>query len=134
MKIEPFKMEVTPEQSRQVQEIIFRNGGSWSESGPVIKHTYHPYLCYNSDKDVQFVRRENRSDFDNNRPEPLITFADFMARYGGAQTPQFDIMRKIVTIAEDAHKNGEVELCGVLLDALSDYLIRVKYDEVLENK
>lgn len=122
MKIEPFKMEVTPEQSRQVQEIVFRNGGRWPKGGPAIKHTDRPYLCYDSDNDLQFVARENRSHFDNGRPEPLITFADFMARYGGAQTTQFDIMRKIVNIAEEAHENGETGLCSFLLDALADYI------------
>lgn len=131
MKVEPFKMEVTPDQSRQVQEIIFRNGGSWRSGLDTVQYEDSPFL-YFEDGTLQKDGKHSRDFFEGYRL-PQITFADFMSRYGGAQTTQFDIMRKIATIAEDAHKNGEAELCGVLLDALSDYLTHVKYDEVLEN-
>lgn len=124
MKIEPFKMEVTPEQSRQVQEILFRNWGEWNSGDAYVQHEEEPFLFF-SGKYLQFITKLSRSYFEDGRPEPQITFADFMARYGGAQitTPtQFDTMRKIVTIAEEAHENGETGLCSVLLDALADYI------------
>src|SRR5690554_581286 len=123
MKIEPFKMEVTPEQSRQVQEIVFRNGGEWASGDKTEQNTQYPFLVYDKDNELRFGDKGPNSSYDN-RPEPQITFADFMSRYGGEPHPtQFDNMRKIVTIAEDAHKNGDSELSGILLDALSDYII-----------
>lgn len=134
MKIEPFKMEVTPEQSRQVQEIVFRNGGRWKSGLDTVQYEDAPFLYFN-DNTLQKDEKRSRNFFEGFRL-PLITFADFMSRYGGAETPthtQFDTMRKIVTIAEEAHKNGDAVLCSVLLDALSDYLTHVKYDEVLES-
>jgi len=121
MKIEPFKMEVTPEQSRQVQEIIFRNGGSWMSGLSTIKHEDSPFLNF-EDSTLAKDEEDDRVFFEGDGL-PLITFAEFMARYGGAEMTQFDIMRKIITIAEEAHENGEAGLCSVLLDTLSDYII-----------
>lgn len=116
MKIEPFKIEVTPEQSRQVQEIVFRNGYAWHSGSRAVMNEQFKCLFFGDDALTVSNSIHSVAGL------PLITFADFMARYGGAQTTPFDTMRKIVTIAEDAHKDGEAGLCSVLLDALADYI------------
>ena len=38
------KMRVTPEQSAKVQEIIFKNGGSWTDGDTNIETINHPFL------------------------------------------------------------------------------------------
>lgn len=116
MKIEPFKMEVTPEQSRRVQEIVFRNGYAWYGGSRAVMN--EQFKCLFFEDDTLTVSNSIHSV----AGLPIITFADFMARYGGAETTPFDIMRKIVTIAEAVHKNDDIELCYVLLDALADYI------------
>jgi len=44
MEIEPFKIKVTPEQSRIVQEVLFANGIRWCGSACSVTHTDKRYL------------------------------------------------------------------------------------------
>ena len=46
MDISNFKMAVTPEQSRIVQEFLFRNGYRWPLGGHEAKNTDKPVLCF----------------------------------------------------------------------------------------
>lgn len=46
MKIEPFKMRVTPEQSRRVQEVIFENGGKWRNGKTTVIRPDFPCLAF----------------------------------------------------------------------------------------
>jgi len=38
------KMQVNPEQSRKVQEIVFANGGMWSGTSKTVRYTEAPFL------------------------------------------------------------------------------------------
>ena len=46
MKIEPFKMKVTPEQSKRVQEILFKNGYSWTGDDTSISMLWRTHLYF----------------------------------------------------------------------------------------
>lgn len=46
MEISNFKMAVTPEQSRIVQEFLFKNGYGWIFGGREAKYTDKPVLCF----------------------------------------------------------------------------------------
>ena len=49
MEISDFKMVVTPEQSRIVQEFLFKNGYGWPLGGYVAKNTDKPVLCFDEE-------------------------------------------------------------------------------------
>ena len=46
MEISNFKMAVTPEQSRIVQEFLFKNGYGWAFDCYKVKNTDKPVLCF----------------------------------------------------------------------------------------
>jgi hypothetical protein len=46
MEISNFKMTVTPEQSKIVQEFLFKNGYGWISGGREAKYTDKPVLCF----------------------------------------------------------------------------------------
>lgn len=79
MKIEPFTMHVTPEQSKIVQEILFDNGYSWvnGEIRPVdhdgLYLSFGPY-----DKGVNTYIRWCYSE---DTEQSIITFNKFMKKY-----------------------------------------------------
>ena len=82
MKIEPFVIKVTPEQSKIIQEIIFKNGYSWADRQKIVQYIedddfYYEYLLfqeYNRDPD-DLVLRCTKSDI------PTITFDEFINKY-----------------------------------------------------
>ena len=49
MEISNFKMVVTPEQSRIVQEFLFESGYGWVFGGCVTKNTDKPVLCFDEE-------------------------------------------------------------------------------------
>lgn len=49
MVIEPFKMKVSPSQSKLVQKMLFENGYEWSDVGKKIQHTNKKCLCLHYD-------------------------------------------------------------------------------------
>ena len=46
MEISNFKMVVTPEQSRIVQEFLFKNGYGWIFDGHKVRYIDKPVLCF----------------------------------------------------------------------------------------
>ena len=86
MKIEPFKMKVTPEQSKRVQEILFKNGYSWFMNGATnVKHLYSPYLYFTQSIRLRETQPNlTKGDFkftfyENDAPE--LTYQEFMDKY-----------------------------------------------------
>ncbi len=79
MKISPFKMRVTPEQSRVVQEILFENDVMWAGHLSAELLSHEPYFfvgepgltCMPEGHEEYFERDE--------RPE--LTFEQFKAKY-----------------------------------------------------
>lgn len=53
-------MQVTPELSAMVQEIVFKNGGCWGENGTSIRHTEAKYLVILPNK--RLVRQDEQDD------------------------------------------------------------------------
>jgi len=46
MKIKEFKMRVNPEQSRKVQEVLFKNGYSWNAGQTEVINTESKFLYF----------------------------------------------------------------------------------------
>ena len=86
MKIEPFKMKVTPEQSKRVQEILFKNGYSWFMSGATnVKNLYSPYLYFTKsialgETQPNLTKGDCESTFYNDGIAEL-TYQEFMDKY-----------------------------------------------------
>ena len=47
MKTIRIKVQVTPEQSKAIQEAIFKKGGSWASGNAYVKHQSYPFLIIN---------------------------------------------------------------------------------------
>jgi len=86
MKIEPFKIEVTREQNRIVQKMLFKNEYTWA-SGQNHDTVIDDYVDYSF---LVFKHEEysNKNclywanDFRNLDHIPLITFDQFIKKYG----------------------------------------------------
>ena len=79
MKIEPFKIQVTPEQSAKVQNELFRKGFFWCSENDKVLHTDVPYLmfrhCLNGDLAIYYEYSEAAFE---ERKLREITFEQFM--------------------------------------------------------
>ena len=76
MKIAPFKMRVTPEQSARVQEILFKNGYMWL-SGADYAHCFsYPFLYLG----IALACGERQETFDGDN-EPELTCEQFINLY-----------------------------------------------------
>lgn len=78
MKIEPFKMKVTPEQSKTVQEVLFANGYKWHNGDTEVNHTNEAFLFYN---DYLKLTYDSYGETFIASPEPEITFEQFKSMY-----------------------------------------------------
>lgn len=76
--MENFKIKVTPEQSKTVQEILFRHGVSWAIRGKNVSHTDVKYLY--CDENILLGRSFKYSFLKS--PNPELTFEHFMRKYG----------------------------------------------------
>ena len=74
MEISNFKMVVTPEQSRIVQEFLFRNGYGWATGVDGVKNTDKPVLCF----DEELMWSESIDTFGEYNE---ITFEQFKEKY-----------------------------------------------------
>lgn len=81
MKIEPFVIKVTPEQSKIIQEIIFKNGYSWADREKTVQYIddedFYEYLLfqeYNRDADDLVLRCTINDNV-------TITFDEFINKY-----------------------------------------------------
>lgn len=79
MEIQNFKMRVTPEHSRIVQQTLFNNGCQWESGGKKVINTDKHFL-YLEDKNIQFDA-SYLDDFYNNYNLPELTFQEFFDRY-----------------------------------------------------
>ena len=73
-----FKIQVNPEQSRIVQEEMFKRGWEWEASKQNVSHLYAEYLYFNYEQDIEwgFTKSVFKS---NNLPE--LTFNQFKQQY-----------------------------------------------------
>ena len=75
MEIQNFKMRVTPEQSRIVQQTLFNNGYKWKDSSTKVVLEQKTVLCLEN-----CIRWTNEELFEGkNLPE--LTFQEFFDRY-----------------------------------------------------
>lgn len=76
---EPFKIFVTPAQSKRVQELLFADGISWRAGGTEIKYCNYPVLVY---KDDELTFRERGTEMKNGADLVTeITYRQFMRIY-----------------------------------------------------
>ena len=72
------KMQVTPDLSRRVQEIVFKNGGSWGKNTNIV-YTDKPYLFIDRNKELSYG--ENKDFFDKKYYKEISPY-DFIASQG----------------------------------------------------
>lgn len=112
MKIEPFKMSVTPEQSKRVQEIIFENGGKWRNGKTAVIRTDFPCLAFGlrcgsdgiSGWSDPFAGSPTFSDAE----VPEITYHEFINKYG----KQMKNLKLEVGKTYLARHGGKVKIVG----------------------
>jgi len=82
MEIKPFWVEVTPEQSKIVQETLFKNGYTWHGGRTEISHTDSRYLSFYGTEELPFI--SPNLTYGGNRAEaytPKLTFEEFKQKY-----------------------------------------------------
>lgn len=79
MEIKPFKMRVTPEQSRIVQQTLFSNNYTWFSGDTDIKHISSPHLYFYEDTLRQTEDFQKSFFIEHELPE--LTFQEFFDRY-----------------------------------------------------
>lgn len=72
-------MKVTPKQSKQVQELCFRNGFKWKDGTTAIKHTKEKCL-FLQNGEITYLNSHLKSFEDKNIEE--ITPEEFLKKYG----------------------------------------------------
>ena len=80
MNIENFKMAVTPEQSRIVQEFLFKNGCRWADGSNKIACVKAPYLKLDSTSALGLYYCILEEDFRSFQMQEL-TFEEFKEKY-----------------------------------------------------
>ena len=75
MEIKPFKIKVTPEQSKIVQEVLFANGVKWSGDLAHVIHTDRKYLIV--DGRISTIGWCMREMYDSETGLPELTFEQF---------------------------------------------------------
>lgn len=80
MKIQEFKMKVTPEQSEQVQKILFDNGCSWASGDTSIINTESPFIFFWGYEWQNLSKSDNIDTFNSSESKEL-SFKKFMNLY-----------------------------------------------------
>lgn len=78
MEIKDFKIVVTPEQSKIIQEFLFKNGYSWISKVTNIQYTNLEYLFFSNKRGISVGRQQE--DF-NEKPFTELTFEQFKKLY-----------------------------------------------------
>lgn len=86
MKIEPFKIKVTPEQSMTVQEVLFANGYTWSDGSVSIQPLTAPYLFFNIWHIIPELTWSCNIDTFSRADQPELTFEQFKQKYMNTRT------------------------------------------------
>jgi hypothetical protein len=101
-----YKIAVTPELSKEIQKICFKNGIIWSYCGDTVSHINSKYLYI--DIDDMLIREGSDCElFDTNNKEK-INAEDFIKKYGSGSTP-INVDRDIPknrTICKTVYKQG----------------------------
>ena len=79
MEIKPFKMKVTPEQSRIVQQTLFNNNHTWFSGDTTIENLSSPHLYFY--EDILRQTENFQEDFFVTHELPELTFQEFFDRY-----------------------------------------------------
>ncbi len=80
MKITPCKMNVTPDQSREIQKIAIANGIVWQDSGAIVQNTHIDNLVITNVITCYAGVGSLIGGF-NQLPLPLVDAEDFIKKY-----------------------------------------------------
>ena len=120
MNIEDFKIKVTPEQSKVIQEVLFKNGCRWADGSNKIACVKAPYLKLDSTSALGLYYCILEEDFRSFQMQEL-TFEEFKEKLG-------DRLNKIEDSLISAHEKIDnifdflkliEEVGGKLNDAMS---------------
>ena len=87
--IEPFKMRVNPEESAEVQKVLFANGYTWADGDTQVLFTEEPFLDF-----IYGVLTFNTDniEFELRKHIPELTYEEFMAKYGNKQPDKYRLI------------------------------------------
>ena len=74
MVINPFRIQVTPEQSIIVQKFLFSNNYEWFDSGTKIQHLELPYLFIG----IKYLTHSNNNSTFSTHRFPELTYQDII--------------------------------------------------------
>lgn len=65
------KVKVTPDQSRLVQEIVFKAGIHWIGNDTKVRYTNEPYLLFDSAGIIRYLKLTDDYEFEQNKGKEL---------------------------------------------------------------
>ena len=113
MKIKDFKMKVTPEQNRRVQEVLFENGYSWYGGQKIVIHTDKPYLFLTKSEWLleslpNITFSENESTYKTTDRVSELTYEQFMDKYTFKLPEKWCIKMEKQEVVDYFNKYGKI--------------------------
>lgn len=65
------KVKVTPDQSRRIQEIVFKAGIHWIGNDTTVRYTNEPYLLFDSAGIIRYLKSTDDYEFEQNKGREL---------------------------------------------------------------
>lgn len=87
-QLDPFKVQVTPEQSAILQEALFIRGGYWGKSGPVTQKTHQPLLKFRKGALSLVNHSEGGYSTWARMPHPEVSFDEALRRVAACEVPK----------------------------------------------
>ena len=87
--IEPFKMRVNPEESAEVQKVLFANGYTWADGDTQVLFTEEPFLDFIYG---ELTFNTDNIEFELRKHIPELTYEEFMAKYGNKQPDKYRLI------------------------------------------
>ena len=121
-----YKIAVTPEQSKEIQKICFKNGINWANGSDTILHIYSNYLYI--DVDNMLIKKGLDYKLFASDNKEKINAEDFIKKYGSC-----DLLRNIPenrTICKTVYKQNLNEFNDEMQKIYDNYInhdIDVKY-------
>ncbi len=129
------KIQVTPEESKLIQEICFKNGVTWRDGSKNVDLIDKPYLYIFDNKVMGFG--SNQSYF-NTSSELEIKATDFILTEGTMDFEKYNIRKythgKSFEIIESTPSNtGFIDSLNKIYEKYQNHSIEVKYDTTIND-
>ena len=129
------KIQVTPEESKLIQELCFKNGVTWRDGTKYVDLIDKPYLYIYTNKVMGFG--SNQLYFDTS-PELEIKASDFILTYGTMDFEKYNVRKcthgKSFEIVELTPSNTVfIDSLNKIYEKYQNHSIEVKYDTTIND-